>query len=344
MDLNVYGEVDSCFIGNRIIDFKAKFRPGVQYYLVMKNNFYGLGEKIVNYIEETIDGIVLCDWDDLVRFLNVNPLFTKNIILLYPDLSMLFKYQDIVRKRSVYLVCMDVEELERINAFKMHQNTYIRLDPFLGGHGLNIMELKGIQQVEQYKGLLLHINEFLDFNETRLLAELGQWANEHNMAINIGGSSILRHEHDLEIMNNLEIRFVKDAIIDTELCSSLNLFTRIIHKKKIVSPISIGYKSSRVKLDKGTLLTLSIGYGLFKLLTDIYQHQIKISIQGFDFVLPCYPCMNTCWIYNDEDVDISSDYINLFEDQRLIHTIAKTLDIDQDEVLTSLSSMQIKYK
>lgn len=292
-------------------------------FLMVKSNLYGYGYKLLKYISDYVDGMVVKD----SFVLNEIPELGKKIIKLYDNKNF----------DNVSNCLINYNDLNKINNY----NCFIRLDPFLGMHGVTFEELKKIDNLSSFKGILIYINEYLNRQEIKILNEIVEIANQNNLILNIGGSVILDKLNYINCKKT-EVRILRKILFSEGEQSSMYLKCNILNKIHLNEKTFIGFKSDRRAYDKGYLYLVSIGYDDFKLLPLMYKNNLKIRILNKDYDIACYPCMNTMWIYSDSDALISNELV-LFDNNQNIIDICKKLDIDLDEFYSSYS-LEIKRK
>lgn len=330
---NNFIEINLSNIINNIIKIRKNIYKDSKLYIVAKSDFYGLGLATITMLEKYIDGVVIADFNEFIQVKND---FKKKIIILYPNMNE-FLLKEFEENNNIYLTLVCEKDFHLLDK-QYFTRIYLRIDPFLGGHGVNFNTAKNLYKRYKFFGVLIHINEYLTSEEEIELVAIIEWANSLKLKINIGGSSIINSKKLLG--TELELRFTKVILQPSKKKETISLNSRILIKNKISTPISIGYKSDRIKILKGTILTVGIGYGDFGFLPYFYENKIPIIIEGVKFFLPCYPCMNTFWLHTDFDVNIKTKYITIFDNMN----DEMLLKLELDEILTSFSkSIEKKY-
>ncbi|MEC1178649.1 alanine racemase [Metasolibacillus meyeri] len=318
---------------SNILSIRIKALESSKLYIVVKSNFYGLGIPLLKELIDYVDGVVVGDINDYLNIKTYLLKINKEIIILYPNLNDKEIIKEICSNENLYFTIMNIEDYKYVSKYECFR-LYLRIDPFLGLHGVDFSTAKSYLDKYKFYGVLVHVNEYLDIEEENHLLEIINWAKTKNLKINIGGSAIVNYERILN--EQIDLRFTKGIIAPINNRESILLKTRILMKSQIESTTQIGYKSDRIHLEKGTILLISLGYGDFKMLPIYYEQKTPLIIEGKKFYIPCYPCMNTCWLYCEEFVEVKSEYIDLYN-SIISNQIINYLDLDQDEILSSFS-------
>jgi hypothetical protein len=268
----------------------------------------------------------------------------KESILLYPNLKDKDCVEEVRNSDDLSVVINMINDLETVYNQSLMNKSILRVDPFLGGHGLTTNDFFNINDISMFKSVLIQINEFITSEEFEVLQRIKEKISSAKLRLSIGGSDVFK-QIDLLNDTNIDYRFVMSMLFPRERLNiyrnnTFRLKARIINKQIIYSDIEIGYKSNRTKINFGTLLTVAIGYGDYALLPYFFNQKIPILINGILYFLPCYPCMNTCWLLSDTvKVDLSSlDYVTIIDDNIIYEQLTTRFNKDVDEIFTSLAS------
>lgn len=310
--------VDKNSIVNNCNKIKKKLNKQERHlFLMVKSNLYGFGYELLQYIYDYIDGIVVKDSTIMKKILVPN----KKIIKLYDN-------------KNIHGVLNCVMNYNNLN--KKDSNVYIRVDPFLGMHGITYAQLKEINDLSSFDGVLIYINEYLSPQEIIILKKIVKIVNQNNLILNIGGSAFLEQTNYLNCRKT-EVRLLREILFNKNKQSSMYLKCNVLNKIYLNNKkITIGFKSDRKIYNNGYLFLISIGYDDFKLLPQLYKNDLKLQIFNKDYDIACYPCMNTMWIYSSKN-DLKSDSLFLFDNNENIKYICERLDIDLDEFYSSYS-------
>ncbi|MCL9970513.1 hypothetical protein MX569_07850, partial [Anoxybacillus kestanbolensis] len=258
----------------------------------------------------------------------------------YPNLSNK-TIKELKENKDLFYVVMNTDQEQFVKQNDLFNKSYIRIDPFLGNHGFSIDYLNK-EHVNKYHGVLLHVNENLSDHEFKIVQDIMNICEQKKLVLNIGGSCVLE---DSRLNGCTELRAIMSFLLPRNATNvdetSIVLTTQVLQKQIITKPISIGYKSNRVVIEKGTIITISLGYGEFHLLRNLYQNKVKINILGNEYYIPCEPCMNTSWLYSPNKIyDISSRLTIL--STKDFYRISSILDIDIDEILTAFKGIEVR--
>lgn len=338
---NKYIEINTIQIIDNLKNSKARTSRNSKTYIVIKSNFYGCGLSLLSFLLNDIDGIIVNDNCDYWELKNMGLIGEKEVIVLYPDLSDSLIISEAERERKLFLTVISEDDIRHVK--NILSKTYLRVDLFLGNHGIDFNYVRSFLQTERVKGIILHINESLNKSEEGMVNKIIEWAKGKGLSINIGGSVVFNYREILK--QDIDLRFVMDILAPRGLQqNNIVLNARVIKQTQIDSMLYIGYKTDRVCLERGTVLTVSLGYGDFKMLPKFYEKSIPIVIEDKTFYMPCYPCMNTCWLYCEDLVEVKSKYVEFFN-AFISAYLVQTLNIDPDEILSSISEkIKIVYK
>ncbi|AUS07436.1 hypothetical protein C1X05_00215 [Laceyella sacchari] len=343
MNNNLYLRISLDTIKSNIRKLTKQLPYRSSLFMVCKNNVYGFGMSLLSHLANENLSFVLNDWRDYQRFVQIVR-DSKPVLILYPVLNDdPWILTQLGEHSNLYITVMKKEDWAFVLRKGYEAKSYVRIDPFLGLHGLSKEEAMSLPKVHACKGVLIHLNESINAKEEAVINEIYQWTKKNNMSMNIGGSNIINkpnlHFPFLEVRLLMELLGSRNRV--TEPC--LELHARILSKTLIREPIHVGYTSSRVKLSKGTCLLVAIGYGDFPSFAQMFENQTPIFIERKKFVLPCYPCMNTSWLYCEEEVFIRRESIVLFDKFNSIHKLALNLSVDVDEIYSSLSPLIYRH-
>lgn len=321
--------VDELFIEINIADIRREIvKISECKCLVVKSNFYGYGYKLLDYISDIVDYIVVTDAYEMKLVKAIcNNIRNKFIILYGKDLSF---------KPDIYPIVTSLNQLQLYENSRMsNSNVYMRCDNYLAMHGIEWEICK--ERIESYKGVFIHINEYLSESELKELLKIDEFLYKKNKILNIGGSEALNYVKILR--SDVEYRFAKRVLYDNlQKKSNFILHLPILdirdaNKKEE----SIGYKSDRKIINMGFLYLVQIGYGDWPTLARIYEKKVMIRYQDKKIELPVYPCMNTAWLWTREKLPLINSEIVLFENKREIIDICQKIDIDMDEFFVTFS-------
>lgn len=300
--------------------------------LVVKSNFYGYGYAMISYLEKYVDCIVVASLMELEFVKKQNPNLKKDFIVLYANL---YEHHMYYNTSNVYGTIMSEQQLEEIKLLKFDRSRFfLRSNLFLGLHGLDLSTC--LEEVDGFKGLLIHVNEYLDQDELEQLIELDNFLCMKNITLNLGGS--ITNNYFAKLHSKIEYRFAKKVLFDyIEKKSNFCLHLQVINVQQ-ASYTKIGYKSCQERIKSGWIYLVSIGYGDWPLLSRIYETNTKLTYQGNEMSLPVYPCMNTCWLYSQKQLEYTNSSIVLFQQKKEILDVCRQLDIDSDEFTSSFSS------
>ncbi|ATF15807.1 hypothetical protein A616_28810 [Brevibacillus brevis X23] len=330
---NKYIDINTNQIIDNLLNSKARIPKNSKIYIVMKSNFYGCGLPLVSFLLNDIDGIIVNDNYDYWELKNMELIGEKEVIILYPDLSDSLIICETEREKNLFLTVINENDIHYIK--NIFSKVYLRVDLFLGNHGIDLSYARSFLQTETVRGVILHINESLNKSEEDMVNKIIEWAKSKKLSINIGGSAVLKYREILK--QDINLRFVMDILAPRGLQqNNIVLNARVIKQTQIDSMLTIGYKTDRVCLESGTVVTVSLGYGDFRMLPMLYEMRVPIVIENKNFYMPCYPCMNTCWLYCEDHVVLKSKYVE-FLNASISACLVKTLNIDPDEILSSIS-------
>jgi len=282
---------------------------------------YGFGYDSIKFIIKYIKGIVVKDLEELdkVRKLKIS---IKTIILFEKN-----------KEKLTYFCMNKIGDNEK----KSTKKTYIRVDPFLGMHGISLDELKKIQNLKDYYGILIYLNECLTENEEMELQKIIKIAKDNNLLLNIGGSKILDYLYKLKGYDKIEIRLLRRILFSDDNKSTMFLRSRLINSLNVNKKFNIGFKSDRKTFYDGYLYLVSFGYNDLKILPLLYKNNIPLKIGKSYYDIACYPCMNTTWLYSKTKKNLE-DVFDVFREYHEILKACEILDIDIDEFYTSFNT------
>ncbi|NLG03254.1 MAG: hypothetical protein GX567_05440 [Clostridia bacterium] len=304
-------------------------------FFVCKSNVYGMGFRLLSYLKKQIKAIAVADIDEFMLCKDYLDERTEYLIM-YSNMT-----DERVRKITfhykVYFIINSMKDLEYVNVHDMDKSRfYIRVDEFLGLHGITLRELYTVENISEYRGLLVHINEYIAPDDTDILETVSSLADKNGILFNIGGSNA----YDYFRRNCRENNYLRCAMrfINNAKAPIITLHLHIINKTTVNgNSMEVGYRSDRKKFEKCTLLTVDIGYGNWPLVSRLYTGRIPLKYHGRNLLIPVYPCMNTMWLCCEDTLDFS-DTLILFEDHNDIVEICLALDIDIDEFYTSFNN------
>lgn len=320
------------FIEINVSDIQKRIPKGnFRRCLVTKSNFYGYGYALIAYLEKYVECIVVASISELEQVKKQNLTQEKDYIVLYED----FQNECFDNlKSNVYGVITSRKQLNDVKLLHLDRGRfYLRSDLFLGLHGIDIETC--MKEIIQFKGLILHINEYLDEIEIEQLLKLDKFLSEKNVTLNIGGS--IANVVVSRLHSKLEYRFAKNILFDSlGAKSNFCLHLQIINEEKAKRTI-IGYKSCQKTISAGWIYLVAIGYGDWTLLPRIYESDVKLVYQNNSLSIPVYPCMNTCWLHSAKQLTCANNMLVLFENKEDILDLCEKLDIDTDEFTSSFS-------
>lgn len=299
--------------------------------IVAKSNFYGYGYKMLNYIYDYFDCIVVADEYEANTIKLLCPLIKKRFIVLYG--------QCVREKEEDMYDIVDMSEQNVTNhddKIYTANNSYLRCDCFIAMHGITLK--KCLKQLNDYKGILVHINEFLTKEEELILYDIDKYLYRLGKKLNIGGSSAETYLNTLK--SDTEFRFARKVLFDNNKpLSNFVLHIPLLNQRNLNcnEVITLGYKSNEIKIQGGYLYLIEFGYGNCSLWPRIYEKKIKLYYENQGIVLSAYPCMNTSWIWSQTDLNIQNQEIVLFKRKKDIEKVCNQLEIDMDEFFTSFS-------
>jgi len=209
------------------------------------------------------------------------------------------------------------------------EKTYLRVDPFLGLHGLSPEALDRIPEPERFHGLFVYINEYLTPEEEGAVKALSDFSQAHGLVLNIGGSAILDHLRLLP--PGSEIRLLRRVLFSSREQAPMYPVCRVLAKGP---GQTVGFKSDRVRLDGGICYLLSMGYYECKWLPVMYRLGLPLILDGREYRIPCYPCMNTMWLWSPEDT-LPLGEVALLSQAGQVEALCASLDLDSDEYYAS---------
>ncbi len=203
--------VDKNSIVNNCNKIKKKLNKQERHlFLMVKSNLYGFGYELLQYIYDYIDGIVVKDSTIMKKILVPN----KKIIKLYDN-------------KNIHGVLNCVMNYNNLN--KKDSNVYIRVDPFLGMHGITYAQLKEINDLSSFDGVLIYINEYLSPQEIIILKKIVKIVNKNNLILNIGGSAFLEQTNYLNCRKT-EVRLLREILFNKNKQSSMYLKCNVLNK------------------------------------------------------------------------------------------------------------------
>ncbi|MDV3769047.1 hypothetical protein CMU26_05770 [Elizabethkingia anophelis] len=310
--------IDVNTIKENIKDIQRKVNLPV--FLIVKSNFYGFGLGLVNYLIDDINGLFISDHETYKK-LNLSTNYNKELSIVYPDYNNL---QFI--KNNINIVLNSINNVDNIDFNK--KRCYIRIDIGLGLHGITYSEFLLISDLNLYKGVILYINEYVTELELKQISNIYNISIYNGLDFSIGGSPAI------DIVKNFpraSLRIVNQILYkNTPFSFIIRIIKLLINQK---DSIEIGFKSDRKIICGGTLILLAVGYGDFHALVHFYNNKIPIMIDETPFYLPCFPCMNTCWIYSTDEINLTTEYINILSPE----TIACLNEFSLDEITTAIS-------
>ncbi len=297
--------------------------------IVCKSNLYGFGYELLWYIKKYIRKITVADIHE----------YRKCFKYLGDEVEYVILYTNFEKEIGTWIksTCISfcINRLEQIDYIEEHLlpkfRFYIRIDEMLGLHGISLHEAKNIRDLSEYKGVIVHINEFISDTEKEIIREIELLTKQEHVLFSLGGSNVYSYLSNNE---GIEYRYAAN-LFQSNTTSLFELELNVLNLVHLEgSSIQIGYKSDRKEIHKGTLLLVDIGYGNWPLLSRIYKNNIKIHFEEYRLEIPVYPCMNTTWLYCKDALSIHST-ICLFGNMSEIETLCSELDIDKDELYTS---------
>ena len=308
--------VDKNLIIRNCKDLAAKRQQyGFRLYVMAKSNLYGFGYELLEYMKDYLDGMV---WAG-VRIGPQIPAVCDTVITCFQ--------RETVSDTYCYMTRLEDEN------YCEKPNLYVRVDPFLGLHGISMEQLRNMKNLSEYRGLFIYINEFLSEDELPVMDELFLLAKQHDLVVNAGGSAMLQYL-DRFAGQRMELRLLRELLMPQQKKASMHLVCRVLNHGE---PQTIGFKSDRKNPTTGKLALLSVGYYECKWMPELYKRGIPLMVDGKPCRIPCYPCMNTMWI-NSEDELLPEREIRLFSDFEEVLRICEILDIDVDEFYSSFPS------
>ena len=328
--------VDVRAIQNNLQEIIKLTQPrNIKLFVIAKANFYGFGYPLLSYLIKYIDGIVFSQ-----EVAEEMPVWDKEAVkLIYRIHNKLSLEQNSMEiNEQVFFYLMRIINMPP----SIKAKCYLRVDPFLGMHGLTLDELKEVRLLKEYYGLFLYLNEEISEKEQPILNEIVSLAEENGLHLNVGGSAILQHL-DILPRKNTEVRLLRKILFSRNSYSTMFLCCDVLTRKEFrgVSKsdlsIDIGFKSSRKTFCRGHLCLLSVGYSECKFFPLFYQKELSFKINGTKYQLAVYPGMNTSWVWGEEDTCNLNDTACIFTDYCEVQEICSNLDIDIDEFYTSFS-------
>lgn len=348
------------------IDISSMKSENRNAYFVVKSNFYGYGIDMI--FELRLRNIVVADENELFNIIEkvkVRQNEVERIIVLYPDF---LRYRQIWNtefffekyKIKVMGCANSIDDIAKIREFGYdRKRIYIRSDCFLSMHGLS---LDYVSHIDDFRGIFLHVNEFLDSTEKRKYREILEKAHNCGIKMNVSlpynaafnkyadreykteKNNITKNIENITDNSNatvkqmsVEYRYAHALLYNCKNESNFVICTTVINKHNAENEeITIGYKSCQKTIDRGFVYLVKMGYGDSRILVDIYEHSILLHFRKHKFIIPVYPCMNTCWLWSAND--ICDDEIILFEKFGEIKKLCEELDIDMDEFTSSFDS------
>lgn len=299
--------------------------------IVCKSNFYGLGYELLNHIKDDISVVYVSNTEEykkLAKYLDAG----KDVVILYPDAQDYIHYKN---SKNLFLCINSTETIKLLGEeLKNYNNLIVRVDDFLGLHGIGSEELLKTEPLPGVKKILVHINEWVNNEEQKIIEDIYHYAQMNKCDFSIGGTKALKLFDKKE---PIEFRYAAKLFHSDER-SPVSLHANIINtwdagRESIV----VGYKSDRKEISKGFLTLIDIGYGDWPLITGIYQHKIPLRSGNNTFRIPVYPCMNTMWLVSDYPIN-ANENISFFEKISDICEICDIMDIDFDEFTTSFNA------
>lgn len=301
--------VDKSLIIRNCEELKAKKQQyNFSLYVMAKSNLYGFGYELLEHMKDYLDGMVLTG----VQAGPHIPAVCDTVIARFQ--------RETISDTYCYTTRLEDED------YCVKANSYVRVDPFLGLHGISMEQLRNKKNLSDYRGLFIYINEFLSADELPVMDELFRIANKHGLVVNVGGSSMLRYL-DRFAGQRMELRLLRELLMPKHRKASMYLVCRVLNHGE---PQMIGFKSDRQNPTTGKLALISVGYYECKWMSELYKRGIPLTIDGRPCRIPCYPCMNTMWIQSEGDL-LSEREIQLFSDFEEVLRICEILDIDVDE-------------
>lgn len=315
--------VDS--VKNRIKNINGKK------YLVVKSNFYGFGYDLIRYLNN-IYGLVVTNIDEYNILLKYIDVTKYDCIILYPENDL-----DRIKQQNLSVCINSMDMLYKIRERGLIANSYLRVDPFLGLHGIPLQEIEWLTKNFNFKGIFLHINEFLDIHEKNIFDKIVNYSLKNNLNLNVGGSSALQYIKNTQF---IEKRFAINALYSHDNTTSFGFSFEvdIINYLIVQEPVYIGYKSSRTLITDGTIFLISAGYYDTQIFNLLYKNKVKILKDQYSIEVPCYPCMNTCWLYINDTLNAIEPTLKLFDTHLSVKYICDALDIDVDEFFSSFNN------
>lgn len=297
--------------------------------IVCKSNLYGFGYELLKYIKRHIRKITIADVNE---FSSCYKYMGNEVeyVVLYSDIEN--EFYSFWERDNVKFCINNLKQLKYIEENSLPKSRfYIRIDEFLGMHGLSLKEVESRTDISMYKGILVHINEFLSDEERKIIHKIELLAERNQLQFSLGGSNAYNYLAENE---KIEYRYVA-RLFETEVYSPIQLNLNILEMVHLNGRcVEIGYKSDRKKICEGTLFLADIGYGSWSIITDIYRNNGKLHFGNYALELPAYPCMNTAWFYCKDKVPFCKT-VSLFKTISEIETLCLELDIDRDELYTS---------
>lgn len=303
-----------------------KFMNSIDTFLMVKSNLYGFGYKSLTFYNREINIAVntLNDFQRIKKFINK----IGKIILLYPKVKELKKISKI---KNMYPVIIKKEDID----LYMKNKYYIRTNISFSSIGVDIRD---IDIHENLVGIIYHINEYLSDSEyykiNTLIDEL------KNIKHNIGGSKVLEYNfYNKIIEKRLALRIFTDNLGKP----LLKIKIKILECKEINESLCIGYRSCERKIKKGFLYSIEFGYSDSILPVKLYENRIPLYIENTKLYFAVYPSMNISWLYSNKKID--AEYIEIGNEKNSFLYFANKLNIDVDEILSTLSPhIYRKYK
>lgn len=305
--------------------------------IVCKSNFYGLGYELLNYLKKDIDVLYI---SNINEYKNIKKYLTSSIdvVILYPRDEDYIHYRN---RQNLFLCINSVKTIKLLgDNIKNYNNLIVRVDDFLGLHGIPSEELLKTSPLPGVKKILVHINEWVSNEEQNIIENICHYAQNNKYDFSIGGTKAMK------LFDNkapIEFRYGAKLFHSNDI-SPASLYVNIINTWDAGSKsIVIGYKSDCKEISKGFLILIDIGYGDWQLITRIYQKKITLKSGNHIFSIPVYPCMNSMWLVSDDPIDMNEE-ICFFQDISDVYEICDKLDVDFDEFTTSFNAnLQRQY-
>lgn len=307
-------------IDQRILEIK-KLIPNGSLYIVSKSDFYSTNINISDS-KEVYGTAGFINIAKNKRFINFNYLNSEEC--------------ETSNSHELF-VAYNLEQMNFLITLYGPDRVYLRVDPFLGGVGIEIDKLPQLSDLKLLKGIVLHFDEVINDEAIAILARIRNITALSGIKLNLGGSVILNYPH--LIQPDDELRLVMDFLLPREGKEPplhFSIESIVLNQMELKGKKQIGYASDKVEIEEGTLFILDTGYYDIPWIGELHKSKYLLDSDIGPLLLITYPAMNTCWAWSKEYFSKALGKIKLIQANEELINIAKHIDKDIDELICQI--------